>query len=137
MRRLQVHNGVMTSHAPSRRHLRYCRPVTVGVLVCVLALAMLLASMPRVEVHAHPDGELAHEHVHHAMDRWQYDAMGSEPISGDSMPHVHACTPVSQAVPVVVTLTLTDSGLSLPPFHSVTAGLGAEPPAPPRRPPIA
>ena len=53
------------------------------------------------------------------------------------LPHVHECTSVTQAMPEVDAMVLDDPRLSSPPFPRLAAGRGTEPPAPPRRPPIA
>jgi hypothetical protein len=131
-----VHNVRMFRLASYRRRLADRPRLILGAQLCALVLAVILGAMPFVEMHAHAGGERAHVHDadHPAAIGHDASALADE---ASLVVHVHDSNLVSQAQLEVYAIGLDDRRLIPPQFLPLLASRGTEPPAPPRRPPIA
>ncbi|MBK9655009.1 MAG: hypothetical protein IPO66_05865 [Rhodanobacteraceae bacterium] len=102
----------------------------------LLALALVIAGMPTLSVHAHADAEIGHLHAN--------DAHGhDEPVPpidddpGSIVIHVHDAAPICATLPSISPLRLAALAPDtwLPPLHASAPATAAGPP--PHRPPIA
>ena len=106
----------------------------------LLAIAVIAAGIPAGQLHAHVDGDGAHEHITHVVDNAQVAQQGDADLQSPAdieVLHAHDACSAVYALPSVLAVVRSMDGVVAVSELAPVATAPLTPRIPPHRPPIA